>query len=99
MNLIVSTTGSIWIQTGWIMETYLPKKLYREKVKKYFLRDSIQQAQAVFWLNPGDPADAIRRQHSESKSSKRFHFRARCVGVSAFRFSIYPGEKKYTDVF
>ncbi|HEY2347709.1 MAG TPA: S8 family peptidase, partial [Puia sp.] len=26
------------------------KKLYREKVKKYFLRDSTMQAQAVFWL-------------------------------------------------
>ena len=69
-NITVLIMDSDWMDNGDISA----KKLYREKVKKYFLRDSIQQAQAVFWLTQVIPANAIRRQHSESKSSKRFHF-------------------------
>lgn len=50
---------SDWLDNGDISA----KKLYREKVKKYFLRDSIQQAQAVFWLSQVIPqmksADSI----------------------------------------
>ena len=50
---------SDWMDNGYITA----KKLYREKVKKYFLRDSIQQAQAVFWLTQVIPqmktADSI----------------------------------------
>jgi cell wall-associated protease len=45
------------------------KKLYREKVKKYFLRDSVQQAQAVFWLSQVIPQ--MRSADSILKSTLR----------------------------
>jgi cell wall-associated protease len=59
---------SDWVDNGDISA----KKLYREKVKKYFLRDSIQQAQAVFWLTQVIPqmrsADSILKANLHKDS-------------------------------
>jgi cell wall-associated protease len=59
---------SDWMDNGDISS----KKLYREKVKKYFLRDSVQQAQAVFWLSQVIPqmrsADSILKANLRKDS-------------------------------
>jgi len=59
---------SDWMDNGDISA----KKLYREKVKKYFIRDSIQQAQAVFWLTQVIPqmqsADSILKVNLQKDS-------------------------------
>jgi subtilisin family serine protease len=59
---------SDWMDNGDITE----KKLYREKVKKYFLRDSTMQAQSVFRLTQVIPqmrsADSILRSNLKKDS-------------------------------
>ena len=59
---------SDWMDNG----NVAAKKLYREKVKKYFLRDSTQQAQAVFWLTQVIPqmrsADSILKASLQKDS-------------------------------
>ncbi len=59
---------SDWMDSGDITA----KKLYREKVKKYFIRDSTQQAQAVFWLTQVIPqmrsADSILKANLRKDS-------------------------------
>jgi cell wall-associated protease len=59
---------SDWMDNGDISA----KKLYREKVKKYFLKDSLQQAQAVFWLTQVIPqmqsADSILKANLKKDS-------------------------------
>jgi subtilisin family serine protease len=59
---------SDWMDNGDI----IAKKLYREKVKKFFLRDSVQQEQAVFWLTQVIPqmrsADSILKTNLRKDS-------------------------------
>src|SRR5947208_5135857 len=59
---------SDWMDHGDV----LTKKLYLEKVNKFFLRDSLQQAQAVFWLSQVIPqmrtADSILKANLRKDS-------------------------------
>jgi hypothetical protein len=72
--------------------------LYREKVYRYFQKDSLQQAKTVYMLAQVIPqmrmADSILKKNHEG-----FRICPGCNGIPAFGFCFYPGKKEYTDVF